>query len=479
MQPRRISRTSGARRASGSKTARSRPGKGTFDRSGSCGGSCTHVWNYAQAAAFLFPELERSMRRVEFGLETDSDGRMNFRTNRIFGARAAGVPPRGDGQLGTVVRLYREWRFCGDDEFLRELWPNASKALDFAFDYWDSDGDCVLDASQHTTYDVEFYGVSSHTNSIFYAALRAGAEMADHLGDPGRAERYRAAAATGAAAMDSQTWNGEYYAQQLDDPDAYPYQYGAGCLADQVFGQLLAHIVGLGHVLPADHVRQALASVHRYNYRPVLGQHRSLMRTYAVDDEGGLVLCSWPKGGRPLRPFYFCDEVWSGVEYQVAAHMLYEGLVEEALEIVRSVRSRHDGYRRSPWNEAECGNHYVRAMASWALLLGYSGFRYDAHKNAIGFTPCSRTAEFRCFFSTGTGWGDFSRDDRGAQLEVRYGSLRLARLEVSLPAGTAVSQGRCDGRRVTRAGRHGRRRNDPQFETVTLTAGDVLRIEWR
>ena len=201
------------------------------------------------------------------------------------------------------------------------------------------------------------------------------------------------------------------------------------------------------------------------------------MRTHALDDEGGLVLCSWPQGGRPIRPFYFCDEVWAGVEYQVAAHMLYEGLGDEALEIVRSVRNRHDGYRRSPWNEAECGNHYARSMASWALLLGYSGFRYDAQAKAIGFTPRSRAADFRCFFSTGSGWGDYSSHERGVELEVRYGSLALSQVDVQLPPGSPVRKVCVNGRElIVRIG-SGDGGTTFTFDTIALTAGDVLRIE--
>src|SRR5262249_1722028 len=165
------------------------------------------------------------------------------------------------------------------------------------------------------------------------------------------------AAAMVAERMDRLLWNGEYYIQRLDDADAQPYQFGGGCLSDQLFGQLLAHVTGLGYVLPSDHVKQGIAAVFRHNFRPQLHSHRNYSRTYAPEARGGLVLCSWPHGGRPRRPFLYADEVFSGVEYQVAAHLIYEGFVDDGLEIVRAVRARHDGYRRSPWNEAEAGYH--------------------------------------------------------------------------------------------------------------------------
>jgi uncharacterized protein (DUF608 family) len=391
------------------------------------------------------------MRRVEFGLETNDDGLMQFRSNRLFGGEPWNFLPATDGQLGSIIRLYREWKFSGDDAFLAELWPHAARALEFAFDYWDTDGDFVLDGRQHNTYDIEFYGPNPLSCSMFYAALRAGAAMGEQMGDSARAERFSNAAAVGAEKMDRLLYNGEYYIQLLDDVDSKPNQHGIGCLSDQLLGQLSAHVAGLGYVLPADHVKQAIASVHRYNFLPNLRGHRNFLRTYALDDEGGLVLCSWPHGGRPRRPFAFSDEVWTGIEYQVAAHLIYEGLVEEGLEITRAVRDRHDGYKRNPWNEAECGSHYARSLASWGLLLAYSGVDYNANKQTLSFAPAAG-GDFRCFFSTGTGWGTLERVADSAKLQLRWGSLALSALTVD---------------ETTR-----------NYDTpVALSAGDVLQIE--
>jgi len=409
--------------------------EGCFDDQGCCMGSCTHVWNYTQTMAFLFPELERTMRRVEFGLETEADGRQHFRSRRVFGLDPWKMLPAADGQMGTIVRLYRDWKLCGDDRFLRQLWPGAKRALDYAFKHWDKDGDCVMESQQHNTYDIEFYGPNSLTNSIFYAALKAGAEMAEHLGDSKTAERWRKALAKGSKKMDSLLWGGEYYVQKLKDVDAYRYQYGKGCLSDQLLGQFLAHVAGLGHVLPRAHVKQAVRSIFKYNFRSSFAQHENCLRTYALNDEQGLVLCSWPKGGRPKLPFPYCDEVWTGIEYQVAAHLVYEGSVDEGLSIVKAVRDRHDGYRRNPWNEVECGHHYARSLASWGMLTGLSGFECDMVKGQIGFSPAIDRDNFRCFWSTGKAWGVYhrSKDKRTGKvrqkLEVLYGSTKGVELK--------------------------------------------------
>lgn len=403
--------------------------EGSFDHVGSCEGTCTHVWNYAQTAAYLFPELERSARRTEFLLETDDAGQMQFRTQRIFGLPSWDMLPAVDGQLGTIIRLYREWKFCGDDDFLRELWPAASRALDFAGRHWDSNGDGVLDTRAHNTYDIEFRGEEPLANGFYLAALAAGAAMADHLGDAEAATRYRDLAARGSALVDDRLFNGEYYEQRLDDLDEFRYQYGTGVLSDQLLGQLLAHVTGLGHVLPADHVKSAIDAVFRHNFRADLSRHHSVQRTYALGAEGGLLLASWPRGGRPRIPFVYSDEVWTGIEHQVAAHLIYEGMVDEGLTIVRALRSRHTGSNRNPWNEAECGNHYARSLSSWALLLALSGADWNASTRALSFSP-AQPGTFTSFFSTGTGWGQASIDDDGTTLTLLHGSLALDTLTV-------------------------------------------------
>jgi uncharacterized protein (DUF608 family) len=403
--------------------------EGCFDDAGSCEGNCTHVWNYAQTLAFLFPELERSMLRVAFNLETDADGRMAFRTHRIFGLPGWEMLPAADGQLGTIIRLYREWKLSGDDEFLRSVWQNAARCIDFASRHWDTDGDHLLDGEQHTTYDIEFHGQCSYTSLIFLAALKAGAEMAAHLGEHDRSVRYESALKEGSTLMESLLWNGEYYVQRIEDVNKYRYQYGDGCLSDQLLGQSLAHVAGMGNLLPHDHLRSALQSVFESNFKKDLRDHSNTQRSFALGGESGLVLCTWPRGGRPRLPFVYCDEVWSGVEYQVAGHLFHEDLLEEGLQLVKAVRSRYDGFKRNPWDEIECGHHYVRSMASWGLLIALSGYEFDIPRGRISFTPRLSKADFSCFFSTGSAWGayhqhvDPATGQRTWDVDVMYGTI--------------------------------------------------------
>jgi uncharacterized protein (DUF608 family) len=353
--------------------------------------------------------------------------------------------------MGTLMKLYREWLVSGDDAYLRSLWPQAKKTLAYAWQLWDPNRDGVMEGEQHNTYDIEFYGPNTMCGALYLGALRACEEMARHLGDPDAAE-YARLYASGRARYDRELWNGEYYEQHVrmpaphevtkgkypqrhppairDGEDTPRYQYGPGCLADQLLGQWFAHVVGLGHLLPEDHVRTAAASIFRHNFRRSLVDHESCQRAYALNDEGAVLQCTWPRGGRPRYPFPYADEAWTGSEYAVAGLLMYEGEVEAGLAIVRAVRARHDGIRRNPWDEFECGHHYARALSSWALLLALSGYEYSAPAQRLRFAPRAGGPEFRSLFTAGTAWGTVHIGARETVLEVAAGELTLRRLEI-------------------------------------------------
>jgi uncharacterized protein (DUF608 family) len=429
--------------------------EGCADSVGCCPLNCTHVWNYAQTPAFLFPQLERSARRTDFASNTRADGDMAFRTLIPLTDVLWEHAPAADGQMGTVLRLYREWQISGDEAFLRELWPQAKRALEFAWVSWDRDRDGLMEGEQHNTYDIEFYGPNPLTGVLYLGALRAGEEMARALGEEAAEEEYRRVYERGRQGMEERLWNGEYYVQRLDDVDEHRYQFGEGCLSDQLVGQWLASVVGLGHLLPEDRIRQALASIYRYNFRTGLSDHVNPQRVFALNDEAGLLLCSWPRGGQPRYPFPYVHEVFTGIEYQVAAHLIYEGMVEEGLTLVRCARERYDGERRNPWDEIECGHHYARAMSSWSLLLALSGCLHSAPNRSLTFAPRLQPEDFRCFFTAGEAWGSYAQRLDGRQqvhrLDLCWGRLTLERL--GFP-------------RLTEKGR-------PQLERLAGPAGDL------
>jgi uncharacterized protein (DUF608 family) len=460
--------------------------EGTADDIGCCPLNCTHVWNYEQALAFLFPSLERTMRNVDFESNTDDNGFMVFRTRVPLGTPKWDFPhAAADGQMGTIVKLYREWQLSGDLDWLKRLWPRAKKALEFAWTQWDPDRDGVMEGVQHNTYDIEFRGPNPMMGAIYLLALVCASEMATAVGDGRASAAYLDLSRRGREALDRETWNGEFYVQAFERAREEKYQVGAGCLSDQLLGQWMAHVLGRDYVLPEEHVRSAIDAVYKYNFKETLADHSNPQRIFALGDEGGLLLCTWPRGNRPLLPFVYSDEVWTGIEYQVAAHLIYEGRVEEGVRVVRAVRNRYDGERRNPWNEVECGNHYARALASWSLLLALSGFRYSAPEREMRFDP--RTGgRFRTFWSVGeAGFGIYEQERRGSSLEVRIehhhgAGVELASLSLPGPSPRSV-RARLDGRDVGAS----LARSDAQSgtssirldEPVRLTPGAVLEID--
>ncbi|NLD43486.1 MAG: hypothetical protein GX657_08335 [Chloroflexi bacterium] len=424
--------------------------EGCHSTSGCCEGSCTHVWNYAQTVAFLFPALERSLRDADYTYNLRDDGYMGFRLQLPLGDPPFEYHPAADGQMGGVLKVYRDWLLCGDDDWLRGLWPRVRKALEYAWTEWDLDRDGVMEGIQHNTYDIEFHGPNTMMGSFYLGALRAAEEMARHLGDVEAAEQYRKVFASGRARMEKELFNGEYYRQVYDQELNPKYQYGEGCLSDQLIGQWFAHLVGLGYLFEPAHVRSAMRAVFQHNWRTDFWEHANPQRIYALNDEQGLLLCSWPRGGRPEFPFVYSDEVWCGIEYQVASHLIYEGQVDEGLAIVKGLRARHDGVRRNPWNEFECGSHYARSLASWAVLTALAGFSFDLPHRAIGFAPRWREEDWASFWSVGSGWGTFAQRRQGgrweATLGVDYGALSLRTLSLGSVAGVRSVRAALDGR---------------------------------
>ena len=410
--------------------------EGCFDNAGCCDGNCTHVWNYAQSLAYLFPKLEQSMRRTEFIDETDEEGAMRFRARTYFQDDPWEFLPAADGQLGCVIRLYRDWKFSGDTKLLKELWPKAKKTLEYAKQNWDKDNDGALDGKQHNTYDIEFYGINSMINSIYIAALKAGEQIALYLGEQEQAQEYRMRWETAAEIVDKNCFNGEYYVQKIEDVNEHKYQFGDGCLADQLFGQELAHLAGLGYVMPKEHVNTAIKAIYDNNFKTTFRNHCNLQRTYALNDEAGLVICTWPHGNRPEIPFVYSDEVWTGIEYQVATNLIQEGYIEEGLNVVKAVRDRHDGIRRNPWNEVECGHHYARSLASYGVLLALSGYQCDIPSSKLTFHPVMRDHYYQTFFSCGSAWGtltvekNITTGESKWKTDILYGDLEGIEIEV-------------------------------------------------
>jgi uncharacterized protein (DUF608 family) len=428
--------------------------EGCGDNSGCCHGSCTHVWNYAQAIPHLFPSLERTLRETEFGPSQNDAGHQQFRSALPIRPLEHDFHAAADGQLGGIMKVYRDWRISGDTAWLRALWPRVKQSLDYCITTWDPGHKGWVEEPHHNTYDIEFWGPDGMCTSFYLGALQAAALMAKALDD--EVPLYCELLTRGAARAEAELFNGEYFIQHIEwknlkaqnplenksmvgsySPEAVAifekegpkYQYGNGCLADGVLGSWLALVCGVGQVLEPRKVASHLAAVHHYNLKHDLSDFANPQRpTYACGEEGGLLLCTWPKGGELALPFVYSNEVWTGIEYQVASHLMRMGHVKEGLEVVRLCRDRYDGRVRNPFNEYECGHWYARAMSSYALLFGLSGARYDAVEKTLHLNP-SIKGDFRCFICMADGYGTVGVKKGKAFFEPKSGSVEIREIK--------------------------------------------------
>ncbi|HSZ33819.1 MAG TPA: GH116 family glycosyl-hydrolase [Puia sp.] len=424
--------------------------EGVFASTGSCYGNCTHVWNYEEATPFLFGSLALKMREVEYQKALDdSSGLMSFRVSLPFDKKNNWKCAAADGQMGTIMKVYREWQLSGDDKFLHDVWPGVKKALSFAWikGGWDADRDGVMEGCQHNTMDIEYYGPNPEIEFWYLGALKAASKMAEYLKDSEFQKTCTKLFENGSRWTDQHLFNGEYYIQQvrpvenkssiasgllvgmgsknLKDPD---FQIGEGCLVDQLVGQNMAWICGLGYLADSSHIRKTLQSIWRYNHVSSFGNQFNNMRSYALGDESGMMLTSYPDPAkRPHVPLSYGFESWTGLEYTAAAGMMYEGMYKEALHIISDTRNRYDGYKRNPFNEEECGNHYARAMASWSALIAFSQFNYSAVEHDFSIT--ARHGNY--FWSNGYAWGNAEVSDNKVLISVHYGNLRIRTIHLA------------------------------------------------
>jgi non-lysosomal glucosylceramidase len=307
--------------------------EGVNDKRGCCFGNCTHVWNYETTTPFLFPSFARSLRKAAYGYSMDEAGAIHFRQLLPEGKARSGFAA-ADGQMGQILHAYIDWIQSGDDAWLREYWPRVKKSLEFAWipGGWDADRDGVMEGVQHNTYDVEFFGPNPQCGIYYLGALRACEEMAKAMEDRSSAAEYRRLFEAGSKWIDANLFNGEFYVQKVrgvpkdkiapalrsqmgsDDTEQPEYQVGEGCLADQLMGQYLADIAGLGPLVDPNHIRRTLASIYRYNRKSSLADHDNVQRTYALNDEAGVVVCDYGRSERPRIPFPYYAEVWTGLE---------------------------------------------------------------------------------------------------------------------------------------------------------------------
>ena len=389
-------------------------------------GTCFHVWNYESTIPFIFGDLSTKFREVEFMHATNEDGAQSHRVALPIEKAKDFKHWAADGQMGTLIKVYRDWQLSGDDDKLKEMWPNIKKAMSFAWTgIWDMDKDGVMEGSQHNTMDINYVGPNPQMAAWYLGALRASEEMAIHLKDKTFAKECRSLYKNGRQWIDKHLFNGAYYEHHIPEGSTKVAQLGKGCLVDQLVGQYLAHTTGLGYVLDQNNVQTTLKSIMKYNYVDNFNEHFNTFRSFGLADEKGLVMASYRKGELLDFPFPYYTEIMTGFEYSTAAHMIYEGQVENGLQIFKDIRNRYDGYKRNPFNEGEYGHRYARAMAAWAGILAYTGFQYSAVNKTMNFN--AKNGQY--FWSNGYQYGTLEVNGSGKEKTVtltsRNGDLPL------------------------------------------------------
>jgi uncharacterized protein (DUF608 family) len=424
--------------------------EGCFNDEGCCHGSCTHVWNYAQALPNLFPDLERSLRNTEFFVSQNKEGHQTFRSNLPICPTFHDFYAASDGQLGGIMKGYREWRVSGDRTWLENIYPELKASMNYCIYTWDPKHRGVVEEPHHNTYDIEFWGPDGMCTGFYLGALNAMIRMGNEMNDD--VTTLQNILNKGIRFMEDSLYNGEYFyqiiktkglvaldpieasrksiggeyspeAQAILEKEGPKYQYGSGCISDGVLGFWLSSVCGLEPPVDIEKIKSHLSSVYRYNMKHDLSDHVNPQRpAYAMGNEGGLLLCTWPKGGQPSLPFVYSNEVWTGIEYQVASHLMMMGMTDEGLDIVRTCRKRYDGTVRNPFDEFECGHWYARAMSSYALLQGLTGIRYDAVDDILYLDP-KLSGDFTSFISTATGFGNAGIRKGEPFVDVKYGEI--------------------------------------------------------
>ncbi len=464
-----------------------------------CPGTCTHVWQYAQALAHIFPEAERNFRELtdlsSLGLNPDGSLRHRAELNHEVAH---------DGHCGTIMRLYREHKKSSDTKFLEINYSKIKMMVQFIIDE-DKNKDGLLAGKQTNTLDAAWYGPMGWLSSLYLGALAAGKQMALEMEDGLFEQECNELLTKGRKNIVDEVYNGEYFIHKPDKNHPEAINSNDGCHIDQVLGQSFAHLIGIEErVVPKMETISALESIWKYNFAPDAFdyqlRHKVIKgpRIYATQGEAATLMCTWPNGGddkavpgmdkRPSNPIgysgpgiYF-DEAMNGFEYQVASHMIYEGLLEKGLATAKVIHDRYNALKRNPFNEIECSDHYSRSMASYGVYLASSGFEYHGPKGSLTLAPRLQKEDFKAAFTTAEGWGSFQQKITDTKqeltLKMAYGSLKLNSLSLAPKTKTKTKRIKIklNGKKLSCTSKAAENTYSVNFNELRLIATDELNV---
>jgi non-lysosomal glucosylceramidase len=409
----------------------------------------------------LFPELQKASMRLHRDLQ-QPDGKVAHSYMKDFNhhpEQVADLTERLDVAMQYAVLVIRDYLWTNDRAYLDEMWPSVKKAMDYMLAR-DTDGDRMPDMEGiMCSYDnFPMYGLASYIQSQWLCALAMCAEAAKALGDAKAAGQYGRILEKGRKLLDERLWNGSYFRLYSTSQRKYTTEDGTGekietevppkdegCLTDQLIGQWVSRMSGLGDIADRGKIQSALRSILRHSFTPDIG----------------LKNCSWP-GDTFLHDIpwdIWVDQAntpWTGVELAFASFLIYEGLVEEAMQVIRLVDKR---YRRAGlyWNHQECGGHYYRAMSAWTIMNAFLGL--TVNRGRLGFSPKIQADEYKVLFAVNGATAHFIRKSGQVAIDVRSGRLEFNTLVLD-PACLPVKK---PGVRIT---------GTPAVSPVSITRGN-------
>ncbi|MBD2085411.1 GH116 family glycosyl hydrolase [Coleofasciculus sp. FACHB-542] len=278
-----------------------------------------------------------------------------------------------------VLQVYRDFVLTGstDIEFLRECWVPIVKTLAYVKQF-DIDGDGIPEnsgAPDQTFDDWKLQGVSAYCGGLWIAALEAAIAIGEilHKSEFNSEENspdyqlpiteYQTWLKQSRQVYQEKLWNGQYY--RLDSESGSDI-----VMADQLCGQFYARLLKLPDLVPLERAESALKTVYNSCF---LNFNRHLPSSHPetfIGAVNGVKPDGTPANPDATHPL----EVWTGINFGLAAFMIQMGMKEEAFQMTEAVVQQiyDNGLQfRTPEAITAAGtfraSHYLRAMAIWAI----------------------------------------------------------------------------------------------------------------
>ena len=273
-----------------------------------------------------------------------------------------------------ILLTYRDYIFTKDEGFLKRMYPFVKKAF-----YWlvatDKNKDFLPDnEGADQTFDLwEFHGTNSYTSGLFLAGLLALEKMAGLMKDADMEAEARDWFKKGRASFEKKLWHKQYFMAYNNGRNGLSnhqlshqvkaQKINISCMAAQLTGQWVAHLLGLGYIVSQDKVKKALETILNLN-----GGASSF----------GAVNSVLPTGEKDKTNPH-AENVWFGITYSVACLAIYEGFEKEGLELAKKAWDNAAQGALNPWNQPDMvssydgnylfGDHEMRNMVIWCLLF--------------------------------------------------------------------------------------------------------------